>query len=83
MSAVGNFKATILVRQFIPMLVYPRAESFDVKYVNVFTKSRRYAVTILCVCVCVCVCDYRRGMDWILDLLTTCIHNSELQFTEH
>jgi hypothetical protein len=21
-------------------------------------------------------CDYRRGMDWILDLLTTCVHNS-------
>jgi hypothetical protein len=30
-----------------------------------------------------CVCDYRRGMDWILDLLTTCIHHSELHFTHH
>jgi hypothetical protein len=28
-------------------------------------------------------CDYRRGMDWILDLLTTCIHHSELHFTVH
>jgi hypothetical protein len=29
------------------------------------------------------VCDYGRGMDWILDLLTTCIHRSELHFTDH
>jgi hypothetical protein len=29
------------------------------------------------------VCDYRRGMDWILDLLTTCTHHSELHFTFH
>jgi hypothetical protein len=29
------------------------------------------------------VCDYRRGMDWILDLLTTCTHHSELHFTGH
>jgi hypothetical protein len=29
------------------------------------------------------VCDYRRRMDWILDLLTTCIHRSELYFTDH
>jgi hypothetical protein len=28
-------------------------------------------------------CDYRRGMDCILDLLTTCIHHSELNFTDH
>jgi hypothetical protein len=26
--------------------------------------------------------DYRRGMDWLLDLLTTCIHHSELHFTD-
>jgi hypothetical protein len=25
---------------------------------------------------------YRRGMDWILDLLTTCTHHSELHFTD-
>jgi hypothetical protein len=25
------------------------------------------------------VCDYRRGTDWILDLLITYTHNSELQ----
>jgi hypothetical protein len=25
------------------------------------------------------VCDYRRSMDWMLGLLTTCIHHSELQ----
>jgi hypothetical protein len=24
-------------------------------------------------------CDYRRGVDWILDLLTTYIYDSELQ----
>jgi hypothetical protein len=29
------------------------------------------------------VCDYRRGTGWILDLLTTCIHHSELLFTVH
>jgi hypothetical protein len=28
-------------------------------------------------------CDYRRGVDWILDLLTTFIHLSELHFTDH
>jgi hypothetical protein len=28
-------------------------------------------------------CNYRRGMDWILDILTTCIHHSELNFTDH
>jgi hypothetical protein len=27
--------------------------------------------------------DYRRGMDWILHLLTICIHHSELHFTDH
>jgi hypothetical protein len=27
------------------------------------------------------VCDYRRGMDWWMDLLTTCVHHSELHFT--
>jgi hypothetical protein len=26
---------------------------------------------------------YRQGIDWILDLLTTCIHHSELHFTVH
>jgi hypothetical protein len=25
------------------------------------------------------VCDYRRNMDWLVDLLMTCIHHSELQ----
>jgi hypothetical protein len=25
------------------------------------------------------VCDYRRGMDWLVNLLATCIHHSELQ----
>jgi hypothetical protein len=29
------------------------------------------------------VCDYRRDTDWILDLLTTCTHHSELHFTVH
>jgi hypothetical protein len=29
------------------------------------------------------VCDYRWGMDWILALLTTCIHHLELHFTDH
>jgi hypothetical protein len=29
------------------------------------------------------VCDYRRGMDWILDLFINCIHHSELHFTDH
>jgi hypothetical protein len=29
------------------------------------------------------VCDYRRGMDWILDLLITCVHHSELHFIVH
>jgi hypothetical protein len=24
-------------------------------------------------------CDYRRGMNWGMDLLTTCVHDSELQ----
>jgi hypothetical protein len=29
------------------------------------------------------VCDYRQGVHWRLDLLTTCIHHSELHFTDH
>jgi hypothetical protein len=29
------------------------------------------------------VCDYRWGVDWILDLLTTCIHHLELHITVH
>jgi hypothetical protein len=29
------------------------------------------------------VCDYRRSMEWVLDLLTTCTHHSELHFTDH
>jgi hypothetical protein len=29
------------------------------------------------------ISDYRRGMGGILDLLTTCIHHSELHFTDH
>jgi hypothetical protein len=29
------------------------------------------------------VCDYRWGMDWISDLLTTCMHHSRLHFTDH
>jgi hypothetical protein len=29
------------------------------------------------------VCDSRRGMDWILELLTTYIHHSKLHFTDH
>jgi hypothetical protein len=24
-------------------------------------------------------CDYRRGLDWRMDLLATCTHHSELQ----
>jgi hypothetical protein len=28
-------------------------------------------------------CVYRRCMDWWMDLLTTCIHHSELHFTVH
>jgi hypothetical protein len=34
--------------------------------------SFKYIVTIL-------GCDYRRGMDWILDILTTYTHHTELQ----
>jgi hypothetical protein len=30
-----------------------------------------------------CMSDYRRGLDWWLDLLTTWIHHSELHFTDH
>jgi hypothetical protein len=29
------------------------------------------------------LCDYRRGMEWLLDILTTSIHLSELHFTDH
>jgi hypothetical protein len=29
------------------------------------------------------VFDYSRSMDWWMDLLTTCIYNSELRFTDH
>jgi hypothetical protein len=29
------------------------------------------------------VCDYRRSMDWRMDLLITCIRHSELHFTDH
>jgi hypothetical protein len=29
------------------------------------------------------VCEYRRGMNWWMDLLTICIHHSELHFTVH
>jgi hypothetical protein len=29
------------------------------------------------------VCDYRRGMDWWMDLLTTCIHHSELHIIDY
>jgi hypothetical protein len=39
---VGNFIAIILVKQFIPMLIYPRTEYFDVKSVNMFYKNHRY-----------------------------------------
>jgi hypothetical protein len=54
-----------------------------------------YSVKIIAVTVCkiklrvkiychsLWVCDYRQGMDWILDLLTTCIHDSELHVTVH
>jgi hypothetical protein len=28
-------------------------------------------------------CDYRGGMNWWMELLTTCIHHSELHFTDH
>jgi hypothetical protein len=28
-------------------------------------------------------CDHRQGMDWWIDLLTTCIHHLELHFTDH
>jgi hypothetical protein len=29
------------------------------------------------------VCDCRQDMDWILDLLATCIHPLEIHFTDH
>jgi hypothetical protein len=28
-----------------------------------------------------CVCDYRQDVNWILDLLTICLHHSELHST--
>jgi hypothetical protein len=31
----------------------------------------------------ICVCDYRQCMNWMLNLLTTCIRHSELHFTDH
>jgi hypothetical protein len=29
------------------------------------------------------VCDYRRGMDWWMDLLNTYTHHSELELQRH
>jgi hypothetical protein len=43
----------------------------------IYLRSKFYIVTYLG------VCDYRRGTNWVLDLLTTCIHNSELYITVH
>jgi hypothetical protein len=42
-----------------------------------FSCTVAYIVTIY-----MCVTD-RRGMDWILNLLITCIHHSELHVTDH
>jgi hypothetical protein len=34
-------------------------------------------------CTSIWQCDYRWGTDWMLGLLTTCIHHLELYFTDH
>jgi hypothetical protein len=48
---------------------------FDVSFLSAilsfFYKVRKNIVT--------CMCDCRRGLDWWIDLLTTCMHHSELQ----
>jgi hypothetical protein len=38
-----------------------------------------YAYTVYGIVTYLGVCDYRRGMDWILGLLTTIPHNLQLQ----
>jgi hypothetical protein len=40
-------------------------------------QSSLYTVTYLG------ACDYRQSSDWLLDLLATCVHHSELHFTVH
>jgi hypothetical protein len=52
--------------------VAPRISNLDTKCMWVVSFKPRYVISRE-------VCDYRRGMDWTLDLLTTCIHHSELQ----
>jgi hypothetical protein len=44
---------------------------------NVIIQKEKHKFNIYTVTIC--VCDYRRGMDWILDLLNTYTHHSELQ----
>jgi hypothetical protein len=43
----------------------------ELKY-NVYFGFKVHFVTIFE------MCDYRRGRDWLLGLLTTCMHHSEL-----
>jgi hypothetical protein len=38
---------------------------------------------LFCVYVTYCGCDYRWGMEWWMDLLTTCIHHSKPHFISH
>jgi hypothetical protein len=38
-----------------------------------------FPIWLLLTPVVTCMCDYRRGLDWWMDLLTTYIHHSELQ----
>jgi hypothetical protein len=42
------------------------------KWINPYVTNPAY-------CHIVCVCDYRQGLDWWMDLLTTYTHNPQLQ----
>jgi hypothetical protein len=44
-------------------------------------KPNGYFLYTICfnILLCIMVCHYRRGMDWWMDLLTTCTHGLELQ----
>jgi hypothetical protein len=37
---------------------------------------------LFCIVTYLGVWDYRGGMEWIMDLLNTCIHHSELHFAD-
>jgi hypothetical protein len=73
----------IFFENMLTVLRYFSNESFWNSCIRTWTADDYYKHRYIDIITTSGVCDYRRVMVWWMDFLPTCIHHSELHFTDH